>query len=152
MSNLVIAAGIVLVVSAVALGARRRRESDLPTQKEWHVPSQIDVEDFTPVIDEGHWFVVVFTSSTCHVCQNVAEKARAVASRFVTVREVEYSSDRSLHLKYRIDAVPTVLIADARGVVHRNFLGPVSATDLWAAVADAREPDRSSEEGDCSSR
>jgi hypothetical protein len=36
--------------------------------------------------------------------------------------------------------VPLVLIADAEGVVQRHFLGPVTATDLWAAVAELREP------------
>ncbi len=31
-------------------------------------------------------------------------------------------------------------VADATGVVRASFLGPVTATDLWAAVAEAREP------------
>ena len=158
MINLLVALGIVVVVSGVAIVSRRRGRSDVPTQKEWHVPTQIDVADFAgaTTTNDGseveRWFVVVFTSATCHVCRNVADKARAVASRFVTVRECEHSSDRPLHEKYRIDAVPTVLIADSQGVVRRHFLGPVSATDLWAAVAEAREPGRPGIEGDCSTR
>jgi hypothetical protein len=36
--------------------------------------------------------------------------------------------------------VPLVLIAGDDGVVRRHFVGPVTATDLWAAVAEAREP------------
>jgi len=150
--NLLIAAVIVAIVSTVALVARRRRVDDAPTQREWHVPSQIDVGDFGSDGRADHWSVVVFTSSTCQVCRDVAHKATALASRHVTVRDVEYSAERKLHEKYRIDAVPTVLVADHRGVVHRHFLGPVSATDLWAAVADAREPGRPPVEGDCSSR
>ncbi|MEY4361680.1 MAG: hypothetical protein RL391_986 [Actinomycetota bacterium] len=158
MINLLVAFGIVVVVSGVAIVSRRRRQSDAPTQKEWHVPAQIDVADFHEVArtsqapDSERWFVVVFTSATCHVCRNVADKAQAVASRFVTVRECEYSSDRALHEKYRIDAVPTVLITDSHGVVRRHFLGPVSATDLWAAVAEARDPGRAGVEDDCSTR
>ena len=152
MINLVVAVAIVAIVAGVATVARRRQVADRPTQKEWHVPTQIDTADFSTSRGADQWYVVVFTSATCHVCQNVADKARATASRFVTVREVEYSTDRALHEKYRIDAVPTVLIADHRGVVQRHFLGPVSATDLWAAVADAREPGRPSDEGDCASR
>jgi hypothetical protein len=150
--NLVIAAVIVAVVSVAALVARRRRVDDAPTQREWHVPSQVDVVDFGSDSRIDVWSVVVFTSATCHVCSDVARKAAALASRHVTVREVEFSTARNLHEKYRIDAVPTVLIADHRGVVHRHFLGPVSATDLWAAVADVREPGRPPAEGDCSSR
>lgn len=152
MINLLIAAAIVAAVSVVALVARRRRVDDAPTQREWHVPSQVDVVDFGSDGRSDHWSVIVFTSSTCHVCRDVAHKADALASRHVTVREVEYSAERALHEKYRIDAVPTVLVADHLGVVHRHFLGPVSATDLWAAVADAREPGRPPSEGDCSSR
>jgi thiol-disulfide isomerase/thioredoxin len=156
--NLLVAVGIIVVVSGVAIVSRRRGQSDVPTQKEWHVPVQIDIADFDEKVltsrspDSERWFVVVFTSATCHVCRDVADKAQAVASRFVTVRECEYSTDRPLHEKYRIDAVPTLLIADSYGVVQRHFLGPVSATDLWAAVAEAREPDRPGIGGDCSSR
>jgi hypothetical protein len=63
-----------------------------------------------------------------------------LASREVAVQEVEYVRDRNLHDRYRIDAVPTLVIADAAGVVHYGHLGPVSATDLWAAMARCRDP------------
>jgi hypothetical protein len=33
-----------------------------------------------------------------------------------------------------------VLVVDAHGVVQRAFVGATSATDLWAAVAEARDP------------
>jgi hypothetical protein len=52
----------------------------------------------------------------------------------------EYPRHKAIHERYRIDAVPLVVIADDRGVVRKSFLGPVSATDLWAGVAAAREP------------
>ena len=66
-------------------------------------------------------------------------------SRHVSVVEVEFSAARDLHRKYDIQAVPIVAVADADGVVHRGFAGPVSATDLWAAVAEARDPGSSPE-------
>jgi hypothetical protein len=31
------------------------------------------------------------------------------------------------------------LVVDDNGVVRTSFVGPVSATHLWAAVAEARE-------------
>jgi len=34
--------------------------------------------------------------------------------------------------------VPCLVIADSAGTVVSGFLGPVTATDLWAAVAEAR--------------
>ena len=46
---------------------------------------------------------------------------------------------RELHERYEISGVPMVLIADAEGVVRQSFVGPVTATDLWAAVAGIRD-------------
>ena len=40
-----------------------------------------------------------------------------------------------------------ILVADAEGVVRRAFVGATSATDLWAAVAELREPGTSPEPG-----
>jgi hypothetical protein len=53
---------------------------------------------------------------------------------------VEHGRDRELHDRYGIEAVPAALVVDAAGVVVAGFVGPVTATDLWAAVAEAREP------------
>jgi thioredoxin-related protein len=68
----------------------------------------------------------------------VVEKARVSESREVAVREIEYTSNRALHDRYAIDAVPTLVIADHEGIVRKSFQGPVTATDLWAAVAEVR--------------
>ena len=148
MTNLFVALGVVIVVGAVALIARRRRVADAPTQVTWSVPQQLDPADFARESQE--WSVVVFTSATCHVCADVARKARVLESRDVLVAEIEYSDRRDLHTKYSIDAVPTLLIADRDGVVKRHFLGPVSATDLWAAVARVRDPNLPVAQGGCS--
>ena len=64
-----------------------------------------------------------------------------LASGDVSVVDAEYGTHRELHRRYNIDAVPTLLIADALGVVKASFLGPVTATDLWAACARVRQPD-----------
>ena len=81
----------------------------------------------------------MFSSATCGVCQLVVAKSKALASRQVAVQEVEYGTDQSLHDRYGVDAVPTTIIVDQLGVVRRSFVGPVSATDLWAAAAEARD-------------
>ena len=62
-----------------------------------------------------------------------------LSSADVDVVDVEYGEHRDLHAKYRIDGVPIVAVADARGVVRTSFVGPVTATDLWAAVAEVRQ-------------
>ena len=79
------------------------------------------------------------------MCQSVIDKAQVLECRDVAVVEVEYLAARSLHERYSIAAVPTLVVADAKGVSRAGFVGPMSATDLWAAVAEARQPGTSPE-------
>jgi hypothetical protein len=138
MERVVIALAIVVVVVAIAAVVRRRRPADPPTQRRYEVPSQLDRADFAR--PGAPWLVVVFTSSTCDMCQSIVGKARVLESDEVAVQEVEFSADRDLHRRYGIDAVPAVLMCGADGVTRQSFLGPVTATDLWAAMAEVREP------------
>jgi thiol-disulfide isomerase/thioredoxin len=134
----VIAAAIVVVAAVIAAVVQRRRVPDAPTQRRFNVPTQLDRADFTR--PDAPWLVAVFTSSTCDKCMDVAAKAAVLASADVAVANVEFDTDRALHERYRIDAVPTLVIVDAVGVTRRSFLGPMTATDLWAAVAEVRSP------------
>jgi hypothetical protein len=43
--------------------------------------------------------------------------------------------------------VPLTLLAGADGVVRASFVGEPTATDLWAALAEARHPGSSPEPG-----
>ena len=138
MTRLVIALVIVAVAVVVAEIARRRRTPDAPTQRRFTVPEQVDRADFPR--PDAPWLVAVFTSDTCDKCAEVWMKAELLASEDVAVANVEFVRDRAIHDRYGIDAVPTLIITNAVGVTQRSFLGPVSATDLWAAVAEAREP------------
>ena len=138
MSRYLIAAGIAVVALALAALVQRRRP-DAPTQgrTKFNVPGQIDREDFLrPDIPQ---IVVVFSSSTCNVCSQVIDAAMKFASRLVVVQNVEYSTERALHERYAIDAVPTVLVADHLGVVTAGFTGPTTQADLAAALAPAQE-------------
>lgn len=141
--QLAVAAVLVVVVGVAATVLQRRRRVDPPTQQRWEVPAQLDRADFAGA--EGEWLVVTFTSATCSTCADVRRKAAVLASRDVSVFDAEYSQHRDLHQRYRIDAVPTLVIADREGVVRASFLGPVSATDVWAACAEARSPGTSPE-------
>jgi hypothetical protein len=136
MERLLIAAAIVLVAVAVAVVVRRRRP-DAPTQPTGTVPTQLDRSDFDR--PDAEWLVAVFTSATCTTCADVVAKAVVMASDDVAVSDVEWQGRKDLHERYAIDAVPLLVIADHEGVVRRSFTGPVTATDLWAAVAAVRE-------------
>jgi thioredoxin-related protein len=129
--------GVVVVIALLANLWQRRRQVDAPTQGASEVPSQIDRSDF--VRPDVPWIVLAFTSATCQTCSDIERKVRVLETNSVAIQILEYTAERELHERYKIDAVPTVLMADANGVVQANFLGPVSATDLWAALARARD-------------
>ncbi len=135
---MLIALVIVVVAAGVAYVVQRRRVPDAPTQRRYNVPEQLDRADF--VRPDAPWLVAVFTSLTCDMCAQVAGKAAVLESPEVAVQTLEFTAQRDLHERYAIDAVPTLLIVDSNGVTRRSFLGPMTATDLWAAVAEAREP------------
>jgi len=131
-----VAAAIVVVALVVAAVVRRRRP-DPPTQPGRSVPTQLDRADFAR--PDAAWLVAVFTSATCHTCADVVAKADVLASDDVAVTDVAWPAGKDLHERYRIDAVPLLVIADREGVVRHSVAGPVSATDLWAAVAAVRD-------------
>jgi alkyl hydroperoxide reductase subunit AhpF len=138
MERLIVALAIVAAAGIVALVAQRLRHPDAPTQAGYDVPQQLDRGDF-PHRDH-EWLLVAFTSATCHSCADVVAKASVVASDAVGFAEIEYNAERALHSRYGIDAVPTLVLADRDGVVRTSHLGRVTATDLWAAIAEARQP------------
>jgi protein-disulfide isomerase len=104
---------------------------------------QLDRADFDgPFVP---WIVAVFTSATCISCADAVAKTAPLASDAVVVQVVEVATRRDLHDRYGIEAVPTIVVAGLDGVVRASFVGPPTATDLWAAVAEARYPGSSPE-------
>jgi hypothetical protein len=136
---------LVLAAAAVAVTyvLRRRRAAPAPTQGGWVAPAQLDRADFAR--PEASYLVALFSSATCRTCAAMAGKVAVLACDDVAVDEVEYSARAALHEKYRIEAVPIVVVADASGVVRARFIGPATATDVWAAVAEVRQPGSSPE-------
>jgi len=133
----VVALVLIGVAVAVALVVERRRP-DAPTAPRWAVPTQLDRADFDR--PESPWLVAVFTSATCDSCAGTLAKASVLASASVVVQEVEAARDADLHRRYGVDAVPMLVVADAEGVVRGSHVGPPTAADLWAAVAEVRGP------------
>ena len=131
----VVLAGLVLLVAGLV---QRRRPADAPVRTGYAVPTQVDRADFAR--PDAPWLVAVFTSSTCTSCSGVWERARHLESDAVAVQELEVVARKDLHDRYGIEAVPAALVIGPDGAVARSFLGPVTATDLWAAVAEARDP------------
>lgn len=134
--------GVALVVGAVAVAIAwylQRRSAPGPERgSSWTVPELVSRADFER--PDAPWLVVLFSSSTCLACRGTAAKAELLASDAVAYQEVDHVQRRDLHDRYGIDAVPMLLVVDAIGAVRRSFVGEPSATDLWAALAELREP------------
>lgn len=128
-------AGLAVVIAAIL---RRRGGADPEQGPSWTVPAQLDRADFAR--PEAPWLVAVFSSTTCLACASTWKKAVVLDSEAVAVTQLDAVEQRTVHERYGIDAVPLVLVADRDGVVQRSFVGPPTATDLWAAVAELREP------------
>jgi len=132
---------LVAAVALVALGVgwiMQQRAPDAPTAPETHsTPDQIDRNDF--VRPEAPWLVAVFTSATCDTCAKVWDAAELVEADEVAIQNVEVGQAKDLHDRYSITAVPAVVIADSAGVAKASFLGPPTAADLWAKLAELRE-------------
>ena len=141
-ARIVIAIVLVVAVGAVAW-SMRRKPSDPPTRDVFPVPKQLDRADFprpgTP------WLVVLFSSATCESCHGLDAKLGPLASDDVSVCDVDFEQQADLHRRYDLAAIPTTVVADRDGVVRRAFVGAFTATDLWAAVAELREPGSSPE-------
>jgi hypothetical protein len=138
MTQIITAGAIVAVALVVAALVQRRRVPDAPAQPTWEVPAQLDRHEFAH--PDAPWLVAVFSSATCNTCAKVVAQARVMESSTVAFDNVEYGQRAETHRRYHIEAVPIVVVADAEGVVRASFVGPHTATDLWAALAEVRDP------------
>lgn len=125
-------AAIVAVAVAVALVMQRRRPAP-PINRAFAAPHQLDRADFAS--PEAPLLVVVFSSKTCDACSAVWALVAAVEGDDVGTVEVEAVANADLHSRYRIEAVPTTVIADSAGVVGWSKIGPVSSSELGRALA-----------------
>jgi hypothetical protein len=129
----VVLVGLALAVAAVL---RRQTSSRAPVRAGYSVPTALDRNGF--VRPDAPWLVVSFSSETCAACRGAWEKVRQLESELVAVEDVDSVTGRDRHRRYRVEAVPLVLVADQDGVVRASFIGEPTAADLWAAVADLR--------------
>jgi len=136
-TRIVIAVALVAVVLVVAAYLRRGRPAP-PPRDAYPIPRQLDRADFPR--PDAPWLVAYFSSTRCDSCRGLGPKVAVLTSDAVSVCELDAIDARDLHNRYKISAIPMILIADDEGVVRRAFVGATTATDLWAAVAELRTP------------
>lgn len=132
-----LAIALIVLAVAVAYVLQRRRPAP-PPRDVYPVPRQLDRGDFGRA--DTPWLVALFSSTTCDSCDGLAAKLAVLESADVATCEIEFHAQPDLHRRYEIAGIPTTVVADAGGVVRAAFVGAFTATDLWAAVAEARAP------------
>ncbi|MEL7157063.1 MAG: thioredoxin domain-containing protein [Actinomycetota bacterium] len=125
---------ILIVLTAAAVGIAlvlQRRRPDPPSAPSYRAPSQLDRNDFAdptaPIL------LVVFASTACNTCPSTWATVQEVAARYADLmahQRIDVEVDPDLHQRYRIDGVPTTIIADPEGVVQNAFFGPIGADQL----------------------
>jgi thioredoxin-related protein len=138
MAKFLIVAAIGAAAVAIALWtSRRARSTPVEAQRESTVPAQLDRSDFVNPLTP--WLIVVFSSSTCAACAEVLATAASFGGPGVSVQDVEFTLERSLHQRYRIDTVPTTVLVDLDGAVRAHWLGQIDSAELLATI-DSTSP------------
>ena len=115
---------LVLVIGLSAFGIStlaNRRVPDRPSVPKSILPYQLDRSDFTG--SNVEWIFVLFTSDTCDACDLVLSEVSKISLPNVVVQNINYATNKSLHVRYEIDAVPILLLADQQGIVQWSFAG-----------------------------
>ena len=133
MIQIVVALLIVAAGVGIAYVVRRRDAGTFAKGERWSVPAQLERTDFEDPRAER--LVVVFSSQTCDACATTWERVQDIAEEGTALQQISYQDRQDLHDRYGIDAVPTLVVADAEGVVLRSFVGPPSVTELTEALA-----------------
>ncbi len=132
---------VLVALTALAVGIAvllQRRRPDPPSAPSYRAPSQLDRDDFER--PEAPFLLAVFASVTCDTCPRAWAAVQRVASgvgQHVAIQRIDVQDDPDLHQRYRIDGVPTTIVAGPDGVVLQAFFGPVGDEQLTEALLAA---------------
>ena len=134
--RLAVLIGLTLIAVAAAIVLQRRRP-DPPSAPSYKAPVQLDRSDFAGPVER--LLVVLFASTTCETCPTAWDSIQAaivgpLASQVVVQRVDVQDDPQGLHARYKIDGVPSTIIAASDGVVAQAFFGPVTKVDVEVAV------------------
>ena len=98
----------------------------------WSIPGHLSREDFG-FINEP-WLVVIFSSESCETCKPVVAESMKLSSLGIAIQEIALETNKDLHEKYDIDAVPMLLLVDKFGVVRSSHLGPTNSEEVRNSI------------------
>lgn len=131
MIRLVVLIALTLAAIGVALLLQRRRPEP-PSAPSYRAPSQLDRADFAGPLDLP--LIVVFASTACNSCPAVWDAVEQSKADTFVIERVNVEEDPKRHERYKIDGVPTTLVAGADGAVKASFFGPLADGALQDAI------------------
>lgn len=134
MERYLIALAVLAVALVLARILRERRSPAVAPSRDWHLPSHIDPADVG--ITDGRWAVVMFSSTTCETCRSVREAAAPLESDTVALVEVPYQTEKQLHDRYGIEAVPATVVMAPDGDVRAAWIGVIEPGVFWSTVSE----------------
>ncbi len=145
MDRLLLAAAIMVATVGVATFMRYRSTRQLAvsarmavTATNGHIPSAIAVTELetcglAPPAGATA-FIVVFTEATCRTCAAALQTASGPLGAGLAVIEVEYTAQRDLQKRLRIDTVPTTVVVTGDGAVLAGWSGKIDEVELQATA------------------
>ena len=131
MSRLIVLALISFGASLAAVLLRKLNYRNFVTSG-YSVPGHLSREDFGFLKEP--WLVVIFSSASCETCKPVVTESMKLTSLGIAIQEITAETNRDLHEKYDIDAVPMLLLVDKFGVVRSSHLGPDNFDDVKKSI------------------
>ena len=131
MSRLIVLALISFGASLAAVLLRKLNYRNFVTSG-WSIPGHLNREDFG-FLNEP-WLVVIFSSDSCETCKPVVAESMKLSSLGIAIQEIALETNKDLHEKYDIDAVPMLLLVDKFGVVRSSHLGPTNSEEVRNSI------------------
>ena len=131
MSRLIVLVALSCGASLVAVLLRKLNYRNFMTSG-WSTPGHLSREDFG--FRDEPWLVVIFSSESCETCEPVVAEGMKLASLGIAIQEVAAETNKGLHEKYDIDAVPMLLLVDKFGVVRSSHLGPINFDEVKKSI------------------
>ena len=125
---------LVLLSSAASLTAvllRKLNKRNFLTSG-WSIPGHLSREDFW--FTNESWLVVIFSSESCETCKPLVAESMKLSSLGIAIQEIAVETNKDLHEKYGIDAVPMLLLVDKFGVVRSSHLGPTNSEEVRNSI------------------
>ena len=131
MSRLIVLVALSCGASLAAVLLRKLNYRNFVTSG-WSIPGHLSREDFG-FLNEP-WLVVIFSSESCETCKPVVAEGMKLTSLGIAIQEVAAETNRGLHEKYDINAVPMLLLVDKFGVVRSSHLGSINFDEVKKSI------------------